>query len=142
MEAPTAVQESPPPYGEYVPGGYLKRSCEDYDRSLCLIPRDVIDFILATQPKEWQRLKEHHGAEVRERFLDAIVREIDRRGALDVLRNGVKDSGCKFKLAYFPAGERAERRVATAACRPISSRWCASSITAKSTRRASTLASF
>ena len=22
-------------------------------------------------------------------------------GALDVLRNGVKDSGCKFRLAYF-----------------------------------------
>lgn len=27
--------------------------------------------------------------------------EIERRGALDVLRNGVKDSGCKFRLAYF-----------------------------------------
>ena len=96
-----AVHESPPPYGEYIPGGYLKRLREDYDRSLRLIPRDVIDFILATQPKEWQRLKEHHGAEVRERFLKRLSLEIERRGALDVLRNGVKDSGCKFRLAYF-----------------------------------------
>jgi hypothetical protein len=30
-----------------------------------------------------------------------ISDEIGRRGALDVLRNGFKDSGCKFQLAYF-----------------------------------------
>ena len=30
-----------------------------------------------------------------------MSREIARRGALDVLRNGVRDSGCKFRLGYF-----------------------------------------
>ncbi|HKT48598.1 MAG TPA: RNA-binding domain-containing protein [Candidatus Acidoferrales bacterium] len=83
------------------PGGYLKRAKEDYDRVLCLLPRDVTDFILATQPKEWEKLKQHHGAAVREQFLKRLASEIERRGALDVLRNGLKDSGCKFKLAYF-----------------------------------------
>ena len=34
---------------------------EDYDRALCLLPRDVLDFVQATQPKEWQRLSQHHG---------------------------------------------------------------------------------
>jgi len=102
----TAVRETLPPYGETVPGGYLKRSPEEYDRALCLIPRDVIDFILATQPKDWQRLKEHHGAEVRERFLKRLAQEVERRGGLDVLRNGIKDSGCKFRLAYFRNGGR------------------------------------
>jgi type I restriction enzyme R subunit len=96
-----AVHEMALPYGEAVPGGYRKRTPEDYDRTLCLIPRDVVDFILATQPKEWQRLKDHHGAEVKDRFLRRLFQEIDRRGALDVLRNGIKDSGCKFRLAYF-----------------------------------------
>ena len=56
------VRETTPPYGDAVPGGYLKRSPGDYDRALCLVPRDVADFILATQPKEWERLKQHHGA--------------------------------------------------------------------------------
>jgi len=98
---PTVVRESPPPYGEAVPGGYRKRSPEDYDRSLCLIPRDVADFILATQPKEWQKLAQHHGAAVKEQFLRRLAAEIERRGALDVLRQGIKDSGCKFRLAYF-----------------------------------------
>jgi type I restriction enzyme, R subunit len=38
---------------------------------------------------------------VREQFLKRLAAEIERRGALDVLRNGIKDSGCKFRLAYF-----------------------------------------
>jgi len=98
----TAVRESAPPYGDDpVPGGYRKRRPEDYDRHLCLIPADVIDFLLATQPKEWEKLKQHHGADVKERFLARLSREIGRRGALDVLRNGLKDSGCKFLLAWF-----------------------------------------
>ena len=84
-----------------VPGGYHRRSPEDYDRSLCLIPADVVDFLLASQPREWEKLKQHHAADVKTRFLGRLAREVQRRGALDVLRNGVKDSGCKFRLAYF-----------------------------------------
>jgi len=60
-----------------------------------------VDFVLATQPKEWQRLAQHHGAAVKEQFLKRLAAEIERRGALDVLRQGIKDSGCKFQLAYF-----------------------------------------
>ena len=98
----TTVRESAPEFGdEPLPGGYLRRRPEDYDRGLCLIPTDVVDFLLATQPKVWEKLKQHHGADVKPRFLGRLSREIARRGALDVLRNGVKDSGCKFRLAYF-----------------------------------------
>ena len=97
------VAEKPPPYGDpgMRPGGYHKRRPEDYDRTLCLLPNDVLDFVLATQPKQWQRLSQHHGTEVRARFLKRLSSEIERRGALDVLRRGVKDMGCAFRLAYF-----------------------------------------
>ena len=98
----TEVREPRAVYGdEPTPGGYHKRGPDDYDRRLCLVPVDVIDFLLATQPKEWEKLKQHHGPDVKPRFLGRLSREIARRGALDVLRNGVKDSGCKFQLAYF-----------------------------------------
>ncbi|MGH7558902.1 MAG: RNA-binding domain-containing protein [Gemmatimonadota bacterium] len=98
----TAVREPPPTFdGDPLPGGYRKQRPEYYDRALCLITKDVIDFLLATQPKEWERLRQHHGSEVKDRFLSRLSREIGRRGALDVLRNGVKDSGCKFRLAFF-----------------------------------------
>ena len=92
-----------PHYGDgFAPGSYHRRSSDThYDRDLCLIPRDVIDFLVATQPRTWNRLKQHHGADVRKRFLSRLARELDRRGALDVFRKGIKDSGCRFDLAYF-----------------------------------------
>ena len=95
------MREAPRPSGDVSPGFYRKRLPDDYDRTLCLLPRGVLDFVLATQPKEWQKLTQHHGPAVKEQFLRRLASEIDRRGALDVLRNGIKDSGCRFHLAYF-----------------------------------------
>lgn len=54
------VRETPQPYGDTPPGGYRKRAPEDYDPTLCLLPRDGVDFGLATQPKEWKKLEQHH----------------------------------------------------------------------------------
>ena len=95
------IAEERASYMDMPPGGYEKRRDEDYDRALCLVPRDVLDFILATQPREWKRLSQHHGAAVEEQFLKRLSSEIGRRGALDVLRNGIRDMGCRFRLAYF-----------------------------------------
>ena len=95
------VAEEQYSYVDMPSGGYSKRGSEDYDETLCLITRDVLDFVLATQPREWKRLSEHHGTAVEERFLKRLASEIGRRGALDVLRTGVRDMGCKFQLAYF-----------------------------------------
>ena len=96
-----AIAEEQISYDDMPSGGYSKRSSEDYDKSLCLIPRAVLDFVLATQPREWKRLSQHHGAMVEEQFLKRLASEIGRRGALDVLRTGIRDMGCKFRLAYF-----------------------------------------
>lgn len=38
---------------------------------------------------------------IKERFLKRLADEIERRGALEVLRKGINDSGCKFRLVYF-----------------------------------------
>ena len=74
---------------------------------------------------------------VREQFLKRLAAEIERRGALDVLRNGIKDSGCKFQLAYFrPASGLNEETQRLHAAN--SSPSCASSATARRTRTAST----
>ena len=97
----SVISEERAAYMDMPPGGYQKRREEDYDRALCLIPRDVLDFVLATQPQEWKRLSQHHGAAVEEQFLKKLSSEIGRRGTLDVLRNGIRDMGCRFRLAYF-----------------------------------------
>jgi type I restriction enzyme R subunit len=89
------------PWFEGAPGGYRKRRPEDYDRTLCLLPADVLDFIYATQPKEWERFKKQHGAEAKERLLNRLASEIKTRGTLEVLRKGVKSDGCSFAMAHF-----------------------------------------
>ncbi len=97
-----AISEAIDGFGGGAPGGYARRDAQkDYHRALCLIPRDTLAFILATQPKEWAKLKQHHGADVNDRFLNRLASEIASRGTLDVLRRGVKDSGCQFDFAYF-----------------------------------------
>ncbi len=96
-----ALGERRSAYLDMKPGGYNKRNGEDYDPNLCLIARDALDFVLATQPQEWEKLSQHHGELVKERFLKRLSSELRNRGALDVLRNGIKDMGCRFRLAYF-----------------------------------------
>ena len=95
------VSEDRISYVDLPSGGYLKRVSDDYDRTLCLITRDVLDFVLATQPREWKRLSQHHGTMVEEQFMKRLASEIGRRGALNVLRTGIRDMGCKFNLAFF-----------------------------------------
>ena len=95
------VGEQSGSYGDSRSGGYFKRVSNDYDKTLCLIPRDVIDFVLATQPAEWKKLSQHHGKMVEDQFLKRLASEISRRGVLDVLRTGIRDMGCRFRLAYF-----------------------------------------
>lgn len=80
---------------------YRQRPSSDFSRERLLIPDDVHEFILATQPKTWKRLKQHYGDRAKERFIQRLSREVERRGTLNVLRRGFKDHGCAFEMAYF-----------------------------------------
>ncbi|MHB1414021.1 MAG: type I restriction endonuclease subunit R [Chloroflexota bacterium] len=86
---------------DFASGGYRRREPDEYDRALCLIPADVLDFIYVTQPKEWDKLKKQHGLEAKERLLKRLAQEVKQRGTLAVLRKGIKTDGCKFRMAYF-----------------------------------------
>src|SRR5690606_29687240 len=72
-----------------------------YDKTLCLIPSEVIAFISQTQPKAYQALQTHYGANADEYIVKNISKNIANFGTLHVLRNGVKDAGQKLKLTYF-----------------------------------------
>jgi type I restriction enzyme, R subunit len=101
LPTPKGKKAAQPVAGIYVSGGYRKRKPDEYNRSLCLDPDVVLEFIYATQPQEWEKLKAQHGADVKAKFLQRLASEIAKRGTLDVLRRGIKDSGCKFQMAYF-----------------------------------------
>ncbi len=82
--------------------GYGKRAHTDYDRAYCLDSGPLIDFLNATQPREWARYQKQHGAEAKAKLLHRIASEITKRGTLDVLRGKIRSNGCRFHLAYFP----------------------------------------
>ncbi len=80
---------------------YHSRQSVLYNKDLCLIPTETLQFIQDTQPDEYQRLERQYGEETSIKLLKRVSREIARRGVLDVLRKGVKDRGCHFNLTYF-----------------------------------------
>ncbi len=81
--------------------GYRSLPSADYDKYSCLIREETLGFIRESQPEEYRKLEYQHGARTAEKLLDRIRAQIERRGALDVLRKGVKDRGSAFKLTYF-----------------------------------------
>ena len=80
---------------------YRSLQSSHYDKSLCLIPSETLRFIQMTQLTEYQKLERQYGTETPDKLLDRVGREIKNRGVLDVLRKGVRDRGCHFKLTYF-----------------------------------------
>jgi type I restriction enzyme, R subunit len=82
-------------------GGYVKGHSEDFDAQLGMFPKYVVEFIKASQPTAWEKASKNNGDQVAEKVVQRLLKEIDQRGALDVIRNGFTDLGVKFKMAYF-----------------------------------------
>ncbi len=81
--------------------GYRRREPKYYSAESCLDEEMLFEFIFATQPKEWEKLKQQHGDQIKANFVYRLKQEIEKRGILDVLRKGVSDHGSRFQLVYF-----------------------------------------
>ena len=106
------------------PGAYTERAFEDrveyelrrhgwdvatglYSAELGIHTGALWEFIGKTQMKRWNKLLELHGGDqdiAMRKFALRVASEIDSRGVLDVLRQGVKDRGVQIDLAYFRPG--------------------------------------
>ena len=82
-------------------GGYVEGQPSFYSTELGMFKEEVLDFLKDTQPKQWKKLNEIHGDDIEKRVLLRLYKEMDLRGALDVIRNGFVDYGVRFKMAYF-----------------------------------------
>ena len=82
-------------------GGYIKGSADDFDKDFALDRKNLFAFLKESQPKEWKSSDAIHGAKIEEKILERLTKEIDIRGMLDVIRNGITDYGVRYKLAYF-----------------------------------------
>ena len=82
-------------------GGYTKGNPDDYDRDRALFPKDIIAFVQQTQPKFWDRFAQMNQGKAEEILLDSLVKELQSKGMLTVLRSGFKCFGKTVRLAYF-----------------------------------------
>ena len=82
---------------------YAAGDAQNYDRARALFPADVLAWVQATQPKAWEVLVKNHGAKAGDTLLTRLRDQLDQRGTLDVLRNGIELLGLKtpLKLAEF-----------------------------------------
>lgn len=82
-------------------GGYVKGHSSDFDASKGMFPTYVIDFLKASQPSAWERITTIHKDNVAEKVIQRLLKELELRGTLEVLRNGFTDYGVRFKMAFF-----------------------------------------
>lgn len=83
--------------------GFQPISKADYDKSRAIFPQPALDFIRATQPKEWAKLEALHGANTAEQVLGDLCKWMDQYGSLTTLRHGFKCYGRTLYIAYFKA---------------------------------------
>jgi type I restriction enzyme R subunit len=86
--------------------GYLSIPRTTFDRAQAIFPSVALDFIRATQPKEWGKLEALHGERTGEQVLTDLVKWLDTHGALATLRHGFKCYGRKLYVAFFQAAHR------------------------------------
>ncbi|ACK50503.1 protein of unknown function DUF450 [Methylocella silvestris BL2] len=81
---------------------YIDRSPEDYDRALALDKGLALGFLRETQPDEWQKLKAQYAASTEAEFFKQLDKALKTRGALDVLRQGLKlIPNIHFRFCFF-----------------------------------------
>lgn len=84
-------------------GAWKRGTNADWDKSIALFPDRVISFIAQTQPRLWAEIGKLHGIAVESMIITALVKELEIKGTLHILRHGFKFYGKTFRLAYFKA---------------------------------------
>ena len=82
-------------------GGWRPGNRAEWDVARALFPARAVAFMQATQPEQWETMAGLHGDNLEHLIVEALVRELDLKGTLDVLRHGFKFYGKTFRLAYF-----------------------------------------
>ena len=77
---------------------YAEGDAATYDRARALFPADVLAWVQATQPQALEILVKNHGDKAVETLLARLRDQLEQRGTLDVLRQGIELLGLKQPL--------------------------------------------
>ena len=85
-------------------GRYAKSFPEHFDLATGLDTAELFAFIGATQVPAWEQIIKRYGGDpgtAQRGFAARVAKDIQSRGTIACLRDGVKDQGVAIKLAYF-----------------------------------------
>jgi type I restriction enzyme, R subunit len=80
---------------------HSKDSSHLYDRELCLIGEEVLEFIKSSQKEEYDRLFLSLDTLTDSHILKTIDKTIKDRGIIKTLRDGIDTKGVHLNLVYF-----------------------------------------
>ena len=80
---------------------YRVRDNARFDKKLSMDIELLFEFLENTQSRQLEKLSEQYGENLKAKVTQRIDEEIESRGLLSVLREGVVDRGVKLHLAYF-----------------------------------------
>lgn len=81
--------------------GWQQGTNAEWDVERALFPARIITFIQDTQARLWAEMQTLHGTGLESMLITALVKELDIKGTLHILRHGFKFYGKTFRLAYF-----------------------------------------
>lgn len=73
----------------------------EWDVEKALFPARIVSFIQNTQARLWEEMQELHGTGLENMIITTLVKELDTKGTLHILRHGFKFYGKTFRMAYF-----------------------------------------
>ncbi|MYF50637.1 MAG: type I restriction endonuclease subunit R [Gammaproteobacteria bacterium] len=82
-------------------GGYAKRDPSEYAEEQALFPADILGFLRTSESGKWDALEKILGKQTESTVLDNLVKELEVKGTLHVLRHGFKCYGKTFRMAWF-----------------------------------------
>ncbi|MYC68715.1 MAG: type I restriction endonuclease subunit R [Acidobacteriia bacterium] len=99
------------PYAGYGGVGWSPGNHYDYNREYCVDLVQLQAFLGATQPASAAALRLTEDGPTRRKFLARLQGEINKRGTIDVLRNGIKHGPHDLDLFYgTPSAENVKAR--------------------------------
>lgn len=81
--------------------GYVESFNTGYDKVNAIDVDCLFSFLESTQAKQLDKLKNIYKTNYKNKVLGNLVKELQSRGSIDILKHGIKDFGIKLDLAYF-----------------------------------------
>ena len=81
--------------------GYKKLQNTSYNPLLTLHPEDLLSFVKETQLKQYKIIEKNFQEKTDKLICERISDQLNSRGLLDVLKNGVGFNGARFELIFY-----------------------------------------